>query len=669
MKRFALLISVLFLASCSFGNKASNSSTSNGSSHNSDDISYEDDSYSEEESSEDEPIVEPEIKDGPILHAWDWSITMVKNALDDIEKAGYKNVQLSPLHPSKDKSANAYWWNLYQPQGFKVATGDENPLGTKDQLKQLTAAAKEHNINIIMDVVTNHLGGPSDSALDSNVANFEPTIYNQNLIHLNGQVGNWNDRERVVTCAIGGYPDLQTDHVEVQKSVIRMLKEYIDCGVKGFRFDAAKHIETPDDNSNYSSDFWPNITDTIYDYGEQKLGVTPFVYGEILDNPCIDINAYTKYISVTDSRQGDDIRNGVVNRNASAAANSYNNVGGMEHAVLWAESHDTYENKEQKTTNISTDVLNLTYAIQISRKDATALFFARPNGGYAVDKAPQVISGATNDYKSAVVSAANKFHNDFVGGSENIFTSNSAVVNVRKTDRNEGALIADVNCASSSITVNVSGLSDGEYTNLVDNEKYTVEGGQVTVDLVKGLCVLEKEGGSTSNKASITITPEATVFKDTTYVNVTVKNATSSSYSINNGSATSFSKSTRVKVGQGLSNGEITFTVNASNDAGNTNKTIKIVKTSLADNNLVIYNIPDDLNLVLWVWNTSTDGEWLVLNYEDDVGASNITKGNYLIAKFEINELICWENCDGQTADFVHSGNAVIDYNGLTFIQ
>ena len=666
MKRLSLLACLLLLASCSSSGGDSTSGDSSGSSQGGTSTS-ETSGGTSQSSSEDEPTPEIAIKDGPILHAWDWSVAMVKSALPDIQKAGYKNVQLSPLHPSKDKSASAYWWNLYQPQGFKVATGDENPLGNKSSLTDLTKEADKYGINIIMDVVTNHLGGPNDHELDQNVKNFEPTIFNQNLIHQNGQVGDWGNRERVVTCAMGGYPDLQTDHSEVQKSVTRMLKEYIDCGVKGFRFDAAKHIETDEDDSRYKSDFWKNITNTIYTYGEQKLGVTPYIYGEILDDPCIRFEAYTKYISVTDNRQGSQIRNGVRNKNVHDAASTGYNVGSADKAMLWAESHDTYANRNPVSKGVSNDEINLAYAIQIARKDATALFFARPSTNYEDDKAPQVISGATGDYKSALVSAANKLHNDFIGGSETITTSNSAVVNVRKTAKNEGALIADVNCSSASVTVNVNDLSNGEYTDLINNKKYNVQNGKVTVTLTKGACVLEKDAAPTQSGPTVSITAEQEVFKTSTKVTLDVRDADSATYKIDSGSENSFTGKKTITVGEGSADGDIKITVRATNSTGTTTKTLTVTKSSLVDKNLTISGVPTDVVVAVWEWNNGQQGTWVSLDRVGSLCGVNLTKDSYLLGKFDVGDELNWDNCKGKTPDNTKKDKQTYNYNEIVF--
>ena len=88
-----------------------------------------------------------------------------------------------------------------------------------------------------------------------------------------------------------------------QGYIINLLKECIDCGVDGFRFDAAKHIETEDDGE-YASDYWKNVTTSASSYYTQKTGDDLYIYGEILNNCGADrsYSSYTKYINVTDNK-------------------------------------------------------------------------------------------------------------------------------------------------------------------------------------------------------------------------------------------------------------------------------------------------------------------------------------------------------------------------------
>ena len=55
-----------------------------------------------------------------------------------------------------------------------------------------------------------------------------------------------------------------------------------EFGFDGFRFDAAKHIETEKDK-NYGSSFWSNTLGVAKDYYKEKTGNELFAYGEILN--------------------------------------------------------------------------------------------------------------------------------------------------------------------------------------------------------------------------------------------------------------------------------------------------------------------------------------------------------------------------------------------------
>jgi hypothetical protein len=70
---------------------------------------------------------------------------------------------------------------------------------------------------------------------------------------------------------VSACPDLNTANSTVQQKILALLKDCIDCGVDGFRFDAAKHIETESDGSVYSS-FWANTLDQAKTYYKGKTG-------------------------------------------------------------------------------------------------------------------------------------------------------------------------------------------------------------------------------------------------------------------------------------------------------------------------------------------------------------------------------------------------------------
>lgn len=629
----------------------------------SEEASSEISSIEESSEEEDEPLpAATSIQDTTILHAWNWSLSNIKNELVNIKKAGYKTIQLSPLQPQKDMNRDGgwqnEWWKLYQPLGFSVAKSNQNCLGDASELKSLTAAAKEKGISIIVDVVTNHLAGGSKTSFNGNVSNFEPQIYNQGLLHTKEMSIDDNNTESIVRGQIGDYPDLKTESTVVQNRVISMLKEYIDCGIKGFRFDAAKHIETSFDGT-FASTYWSNVLSSVNSYGEQILGEKPYIYGEILNTPGYqrNWNYYTSQMSVVDNIQGRDVLQAVQNKNPGNA-NKNVNTGSFEKTVLWAESHDTYANNERETTDISSDIVNRAYVIQASRKGSAALYYARPGNG----KMGQI--GST-DYKSALISAANKFHNAFFSGSESISTASNLFVNVRKAGKYAGAVIVNIN-SSSSANVTI-GLPDGEYIDAVTNKSYTVKSGKVSLDLSKGAVILTNyDLDQDAGELSAAITPTKEVFADTTSVTVT-GSGSSSYYQINNGNKISFSKSATFDVGDGLDDGDITIKVHT--EKGNLSKDVTktITKTKLASRNLIIKNVPSSDNLLIWSWKTGADGSWYDMEKSGSLRALNCPYSNFIITKHNSGitaSNASWSTKIAQTSDLTLDGN-IIDYGSI----
>ena len=430
------------------------------------------------------------IQDNTVLHCWNWSMNTIKNNLDNIVAAGFKTIQLSPMQPQKDYSGGRWedqWWKLYQPLGFSIAQNNQNILGTKEELRSMCELAEIKGIKVIVDVVANHLAGGSDKSFDWNVRNFEPDIYNQNLIHQLGDKtstpGYNGFSEYIVRGAIGGFPDLQTENSVVQNRVLSLLKEYIDVGVDGFRFDAAKHIETPDDGE-YASNFWPFVIGGATNYAHAKGLPTPYYYGEILTTPGTkrDFEWYTKYMSVTDNEEGTRVIEAVENKTPNIFIDTmYRTRLDANKIMLWAESHDTFANSWGSTKDSNATDVNKAYCIQASRKDASTLYFARQPENNQMGTVGSV------DYKNADIKAANLFHNRLMFSKEEIHVSGGCFVNERGT---KGIAVVGIDNTSDQVTIGLFNIQSGTYINLVNNQTITVTNGSVTLNLTNGVAFL-----------------------------------------------------------------------------------------------------------------------------------------------------------------------------------
>ena len=477
MKRKILLLGLtcFLLSGCTLFNvlKKDSSNSSNSSQQGSN-------SSGEEQHSD-----ENSIQNMNILHAWNWKLNDIKLRLSSIKNAGYGAVQISPMQPKVDKngwsdqSTKSQWWKLYQPLAFKIAEGDETFLGTKSDLSSLCSEAKKQNIKIVVDIVSNHLAGSNNS--------YSSQVYKQYPLHNYGSGADDNNGESVVKGHIG-LPDLDTSKSEVQQDVLSMMKSYIDCGVSGFRFDAAKHIETPDDGS-YASNYWTVVLDGTTQYAESKNLDKPYYYGEIL-NTCgqgRSFSSYTKMMSVCDNKQGTNTINAVKNKNLSSLTDTYNTGVDPDHLVLWAESHDTYANDSgyDITRDFSLEVVNKAYMIQASRKNAATLYFARPSNMNVTICSIDNNSG----WQNKEITAINNFHKRYLGMDESINNNNNCFVNVRGSGSSAGAAIININ-ASSTQSVDVKGLSNGTYVDLISNKEFSVSNEKVNASFTNGACIL-----------------------------------------------------------------------------------------------------------------------------------------------------------------------------------
>lgn len=536
------------------------------------------------------------VGDGVMLHAFNWSYNTIKENLPAIAAAGYTTVQTSPVQQPKDYSTSGdvtgQWWKLYQPISFHIA--EQSWLGTKDDLKSLCDEADKYGIKIICDIVSNHIANADETRPDSvsnQVKKYEPDFYKKRRTYTRTYKGDANDSsvQAVVQGHVSKCPDLVTNDTAVQTYIINLLKECIDCGVDGFRFDAAKHIETEDDGE-YASDYWKNITTSASSYYTQKTGDDLYIYGEILNNCGADrsYSSYTKYINVTDNRTGDAVLYNVTKGKASTATNAkYKSGVAASNAVLWAESHDTYEGNSgssgySNTSSVSDEDVVKAWAIVASRKDSTALFFARPGTA--------LMGGVSTDttYKSTVVSEINKFHNLFVGQSEKLGSSGNIAYVARGTS---GIVLSNCKGTNASVSISGTGLADGKYTDTVSGAEFTVANGVLTGSIGKtGVAVVYN--GTTTPKATNSV--ESGSFRgDTMTLTLGLENATSGTYCLDDSTPVKFTGTTSIRIGSDYKPGEtITLTVTATDGVKTSSMVYKYTKSTAQESGVYVFFNP-----------------------------------------------------------------------------
>jgi alpha-amylase len=309
-----------------------------------------------------------------IFHAFNQQLIDIQGFVCTLAEQGYSHVQISPVQKS---NPGGEWWKRYQPVDYSVIEG----LGSATDLKQLIQKAHGCNVKVIADVVFNHmanLGGGEDfenlsefpglSAQDFNTVASKP---GQRPCEINYQD---DKRDSEVKCWLGGLPDLKfTDNVKrIQKA---HLKQLLDLGVDGFRFDAAKHI-------------LPDVVKEYIDYINTTSSGKTWNYLEVIGDHDTKAEDYNWIAAVTDFTLYNSLKaaftfNGDLRSLPPTAVND-------PRSVTFGRNHDTIRELNNQAINPYDNATDsyLATAYVLARKDGTPLIFNDDNL-----KAPYIKTG------------------------------------------------------------------------------------------------------------------------------------------------------------------------------------------------------------------------------------------------------------------------------------
>lgn len=522
-----------------------------------------------------------DLDNATILQAWNWSYANMTKELDKVAEQGFTIIQISPPNEIKEATlnhkvtgeSNNGWWMFYQPAGFQLNESKDNALGTKAELVNMVKEAHKRGIRVIADSVINHMGtAPNEDNITSSdpmqhvtpkAQQFEPEIYNNKLFHspwfnMTYQY-EWSGPQDTCTKDLtrgctSRLPDLKTEDPRVQNAIYEYLQEMVDAGIDGFRFDAAKHIETPNDLAAYRSDFWVNTVTKVKSYAKTTYGKDLLSYGEIL-NTCgygRSYNHYYPFMKVTDSTIYRQIQ-GAVESGSAASAIPQNMANGTKaQTVLWNESHDTYMDGESK--NFSKAKRNKTWAAIASRDGITSMYLARP-----ANLTQQLGVASETDWTSKEVAEVNKFNNVYAGQGEYLANASGVAV-IGRGNKTQGGGAVLVNCSGTTKSVSglaVATMADGNYIDRVGGGSFSVSNGRVSGSIGNtGIAVLYDEPGP-----AVSATASGTYTTPTLSIKVTASNVSYATYSYNGSAPVKFTNSQNVTIGSASDRAGATYKV------------------------------------------------------------------------------------------------------------
>ncbi|WP_166421299.1 alpha-amylase family protein [Pseudoalteromonas sp. Z1A8] len=257
------------------------------------------------------------------LFEWNWQ-DVAQECEQYLGPKGYAAVQVSPPN---EHITGSQWWTRYQPVSYELQSRGGNRAQFIDMVNRCSASG----VDIYVDTLINHMAAGSGTGTAGNsFGNKSFPIYSPQDFHESCTINNsdyGNDRYRVQNCELVGLADLDTASNYVQNTIAAYINDLQAIGVKGFRFDASKHVAASDIQSLMA-----------------KVNGSPVVFQEVIDQGGEAVGA-SEYLStglVTEFKYSTELGNTFRNGSLAWLSNFGEGWGFMpsSSAVVFVDNHD-----------------------------------------------------------------------------------------------------------------------------------------------------------------------------------------------------------------------------------------------------------------------------------------------------------------------------------------
>ena len=242
---------------------------------------------------------------------------------------GIEGIWLTPIYPS----------NSYHKYDCNDFYNVDKSFGTTDDLRELAEICHQRNVKLILDLAINHTSRshPWFNAFVQahRQGNTDDPYYEYYTYYTEGEsapagraFSKLSGTDIYYECNFyDGMPELNFDNEEVRQAVLDVAKFWLDLGVDGFRFDAAKYVYYGEHQK--SVDFW------VW-YMDQLRAIKPDLYtvAEVWDGDGITdqyfaaLNCFNFSMAMTEGMIASTAQKGDVNRFANYVESYLNKIGG-----------------------------------------------------------------------------------------------------------------------------------------------------------------------------------------------------------------------------------------------------------------------------------------------------------------------------------------------------
>ena len=171
-----------------------------------------------------------DLEDPQAFHGGD--LQGITQKLDSIQTLGADTIWLSPIFEMRTEKFMGH--GAFHGYWIQHLDGIEPAFGGQAALESLLKETQSREINVIMDMVYNHV------SFDSPMRSAHPDWF-----HPDKTIEDWNDPYQLTHHQVHGLPDFDQTRPPVYKYLFHRSMHWQKLGVDGYRIDAIRHLDNP----------------------------------------------------------------------------------------------------------------------------------------------------------------------------------------------------------------------------------------------------------------------------------------------------------------------------------------------------------------------------------------------------------------------------------------
>lgn len=238
-------------------------------------------------------LYDPEQKNWGLY--WGGDLQGIIDRLDYLKNLGVTALWLTPLFEQvealfvEQAAIHGYWTKDFKRINPRFIGKDENPsLNQTQQTRNTTfdrLIEELHNrkMKLVLDIVCNHsnpdFSGKKGELYDDGVKIADYNDDEDLWYHHYGEVTNWEDEWQVQNCELSGLATFNENNIDYRNYIKSAIEQWLDRGVDVLRVDTVKHMPIW---------FWQEFTSDIRTYKPDVFIFGEWIYSHPLDDRSVE---------------------------------------------------------------------------------------------------------------------------------------------------------------------------------------------------------------------------------------------------------------------------------------------------------------------------------------------------------------------------------------------